>query len=343
MLSLFNLQRRVALASLLALALAAGCSSSIAPVSPAPTPAPPSISRSEARIRLQAGIVAVTGVEAAALLAAVAQSLERPVQHPHCSDGIQNTIKPTPDGVLETIDVFYDASCAHLLAHAVLNTLQFVPGRVTIATRFETQSIDGTPVASGKSISTTIFSQTGSQSMMKGFQRLGPGNRIETFGLTCTLKGAGGDCGFGAVTNAKAERASLGFTATIGGFAGARAGTGTIAIRSYRGSLGTLGLAAGSGNAWIVTGGTAVARQAGTYTQSAVTGSLRGRYSITLAQAGGPTVSIVSIARSGLTGSLAFPTSTSPAAALATDAAGSGAIDYAGRFDDPVRSFVIRG
>lgn len=315
--------------------LAAGCSApSTAPPAPAPLPI------AQVRERVQAGIVAATGIQGAVLLAAVTASLEPPVvtRIARCRDGVEKTVLPTPDGVLETLDVYYEPSCTHRFVHATLNTLQFVADRLVIAATFETRSIDGRPIGYGKSLSTTTFSAGGSSTTMTGALSATPkGAPIELFGLACRLKSRGA-CGLGAVANATPLNASFGFTATFDGFAGRLGGSGTIAVQSYAGGLHALRLAPGSGIRWIVKGGAALGTQTGSYRQSGVSKAFASSGSTSLRDAANVNVDLNDDARTGITGSV---TRDASIATFSTDATGAGRVAYASGSADRIDAFVI--
>lgn len=313
------------LALALSAALAVGCDAST-PVSPATE------SIVTARDRAQGGIVTAISIEDAALLAALAASLARLRVQPtaHCHNGTEKTIVATPDGRLETLDIFYKASCEERFLHATLRTLQFVPNRVVIAASYQTWTMGGVPASHGKTISTTVFSKHGSTSILRGAESIGSGGfSVMRFGLACN-EGATGICGFGVVTNASLLGISLGFTATARGLFGKNGGRGPVTVDTYAGKIGALTITQGSGSNWIVHGGSTESKQTGTYHLSAVTSALVAAGRVSLTDATQTSTVITQNTRTGL-----------KAPTFAIDATGNGNIRYANGLMEPITGFVI--
>jgi hypothetical protein len=327
----------------------AGCSSTLStPPQPPPTSSPAGLSVDTQRIEAQSGIAVAEALQVASLSTAVLEGLPLGgggLPTGKCVKGVKSTIQVlNPEQLQVTIDAFYDSACKTRFANASLKTTYFPTGNLEIAgtsiaydTRgravaYATLSTNGTAGPAG---ATTVTTGTLSQKR-SGTPQL-------TFGLSCTLA-LKNDCGFGAVVASISSTAqSLGVTATLDGFTGNGAASGTASIEAYSAAPGKLKLKQGSGNSWSVLGGKLLASPAGTFHENVNPTSLEATGNIALKDTkANANIALNFDTRTGISkGAIQTIAPPSPQSNFSTDATGSGAIAYSSGPGGLIRFFII--
>jgi hypothetical protein len=326
-----------------------GCSSTISSTPPPqPTSSPSGLSIETQRIEAQAGITVAEAIQIASLSTSVLEQLPLgggTLPSGACKNGVESTIKVlNPEQLQITIDAFYDSACKTRFAHASLKTTYFPSGTLIIdgtstayntrgrAVGFAAFTTNGTATPAGAQLTTTgTISQ----------KRNGPAQLA--FGLSCTLSSKN-DCGFGGVIASIPSTAqSLGVTATLDGFTGNGAASGTASLNAYAAAPGKLKLKQGSGNAWIVRGGKLLASPAGTFDENVNQKSLNATGKIDLKDAAANArVTLNFETRTGISkGEVQTIAPASPASSFSTDATGTGAIAYSSGPGARILFFIV--
>jgi hypothetical protein len=324
-----------------------GCTTALSSVTPTPTSSPSILSIETQRVEAQAGIAVAEGIQAASLFAAVLERLPLGgggLPNGECRNGVETTITVlNPEQLQVTIDAFYDASCKTRFVYASLKSTYFPSG---------TLIIDGTSTAyntRGRAVSYAAFTTNGTVSSAGANlvttgtvskARLGPPELA--FGLSCTLASTN-DCGFGGVIAAASPNQSLGVSATLDGFTGSGAASGTASVTAYTAATGKLKLKQGSGNAWNVTGGTPVASPAGTFEESVNSKALTTAGKLDLKDAvANARVTLNFATQTGISkGQIQSIAPASPYSSFSTNATGTGAIAYSAGPGERILFFVI--
>ena len=332
---------RIGLLSIPALALLAACSTANGQPTPQPvgSPLPLSVQRSQA----QAGIIAGKGIEAASLLVAALNTLRASggngYAKPTCKNGVERSVKITPDGAIVTIDVFYEPNCTHRFIHGVV-TVVVVGSTRRITGTVVTYTRQGRPLDYRTIAATTTSSATSTHVVVRGTVSTSPGGSpILDFGLTCTFSKAN-TCGFGGVAPAQTG-SSFGISALLDGFVASGTGNGQMNLDAYAGRK--LSIAPGSGNSWVVKGGSVVVRQAGAFAQTVHAASLNvsGALGLTDVRAGATAGEQFST-RKGITTGGVYRKSGIQDASYSTDAAGNGSIRYSNGSTGTIAFFLIQ-
>ncbi len=335
------------LALITAIALGA-CSSTLATPPPQPTSSPSGLPVETQRIEAQAGIVVAQGIQLASLLTAVLEQLPLgggTLPNGECKNGVETTIKVlNPEQLQVTIDAFYDPACKTRFAHASLKTTFFPSGTLVIDGTSTAYNTRGRAVGFAAFTTNGMVSSTGAHAVTTGTvsqKRNGPA--ALAFGLTCTLSSKN-DCGFGGVVaSIPSLSQSLGVTATLDGFTGNGAASGTASLNAYTAAPDKLKLKQGSGDSWIVRGGKLVASPTGTFEENVNQKSLNATGKIDLKDtAANARVTLNFDTRSGI--SKGEVQSIAPAAlesSFSTDATGTGAIAYSSGSAGRIVFFII--
>jgi hypothetical protein len=320
-----------------------GCSNTLSTPTPQPTSSPAGLSIETQRVEAQAGIAVAEALQVASLSTSVLEQLPLgggTLPNGKCKNGVETTINVLgPEQLQVTIDAFYDPACKTRFAHASLKTTYFPSGTLVI---------DGTSTAydtRGRAVGYEVFatngtvSSAGAQTVTTGtVSRTSTGPAQLTFGLTCTLSSKN-DCGFGAVI----ASTSLGVTATIDGFAGNGPASGTATVKAYTAASGKLKLKQGSGDSWIVGGGTLVASTTGTFDENVTQKSLNATGNIDLKDVvANARVTLDFGTRTGISkGQIQSIAPATPYSSFSADATGTGAIAYSSGPGDRIVSFII--
>jgi hypothetical protein len=312
-----------------------GCSSTLVTPPPQPTSSPSNLPIETQRIEAQAGIAVAQGLQLASLLTALLEQLPLGggvLPTGECKNGVETTIKVlNPEQLQVTIDAFYDQACKTRFAHASLKTTFFPSGNLIIDGTSTAYNTRGRAVGFGAFTTNGTVSSTGAQAVTTGTisqKRNGPAQLA--FGLTCTLASKN-DCGFGGViASIPSLSQSFGVTATLDGFTGSGAASGTASLNAYTAASGKLKLKQGSGNSWIVRGGKVAASPTGTFEENVHQKALNATGSIDLKDAGANAgVTLNFETRTGISkGEVQSIAPAELASSFSTDATGTGAIAY---------------
>jgi hypothetical protein len=326
-----------------------GCSSTLTTTpAPAPTLTPSGLSIETQRVEAQAGIAVAQGLQIASLLTAVLEQLPLgggTLPTGECKNGVETTIKVlNPEQLMVSIDTFYDPACKTRFVRASLKTTYFPSGTLIIdgtSTAYDTR---GSAVGYAAFTTNGMVSSTSAHAVTSGtVSRTPTGPALLAFGLTCTLSSKN-DCGFGGVVASVSSLSqSLGVTATLDGFTGNGAASGTASINAYVAAPGKLKLKQGSGDSWIVRGGTLVASPAGTFDENVNQKGLDATGKIDLKDAkANARVTLDFGTRTGI--SKGKVQSIAPVAlysSFSTDATGTGAIAYSSGPGGMIVFFII--
>ncbi|HTA40107.1 MAG TPA: hypothetical protein VK760_13570 [Candidatus Acidoferrales bacterium] len=333
----------VAIAFAAAIAIGGCSSATLSTAPPAPTSSPSTLSIETQRIEAQAGIAVAQGIQVASLFTAVLEQLPLgggTLPNGKCKNGVESTIQVlNPEQLQVTIDAFYDPACKTRFIHASVKTTYFPSGTLEIDGTSTAYNTRGRALTFATFTSNGMVASTGVQLTTNGTvskSRSGPAQL--SFGLTCTWSSQN-DCGFGGVIAASPDR-SLGVSATLDGFTGSGAASGTASVTAYAGKL---KLKQGSGNAWIVSGAKPVASPTGTFEENVDAKSLTttGKLNLTDAAANAR-VTLDFATRTGISnGKVQSVAPASPYSSFGTDATGTGAIAYSSGPGDRIVFFVI--
>jgi len=341
-------RRRLWLLALAATIGLGGCSSTLSSTPLEPTATPFGLSIETQRVEAQAGIAVAEGLQVASLLTAVLEQLPLGggrLPTGECKNGVETTIDVlNPEQLKVTIDAFYDSACKARFVHASLKTTFFPSGTLVIDGTSTTYNRRGRAIGYAAFITNGTVSSSSAHAVTTGTVSKTPaGPALLAFGLTCTLASKN-DCGFGGVIDSVSSLSkSLGVTAAIDGFTGSGAASGTASINAYAGAPSKLKLKQGSGDSWIVRGGTLVASPAGTFDEQVNQKSLNVSGKIDLKDAAANArVTLDFATRIGISkGEVRSIAPAALAASFSTDATGTGATTYSSGSGDRIVFFVI--
>jgi hypothetical protein len=330
-----------------AAATLASCTSggSVAPIPP-PTPAI-TLTVQQQAYEATAGMALTNGIRVASIFALLLHTgdARRPATAPVCENGVEQTLLYTPDGVEATVDVFYDPKCKHIFVASKLLAEIVPPSSVQLNGTATTYDTSGRPVAYATTEGTSKIAGSNSTTVLTGgvsASKTGPA--FLSFGLTCNVAQAASgpnSCGFGALSNLPAATSAFGVTSQIDGFVASGPGSGTVALSAYTGKPGSLTLKQGKGDGWIVSGGRAVVRQTGTFSETVDDSTYAVDVALSVKDKLHDANSSVRLGDEGMSGKVYQTSVGLTAASFRTTPLGSGSIDYSNGTTGKIVFFIV--
>lgn len=331
-----SIRRCIALA---AAVVVAGCSSGGGNGSP-PEPGPPvtvTLTNAQQAYEADASMSATNAIRLASLFAALfniktGEPLARPDTQLHCKHGVEtSTTFPTPENIDVIVNLFYDPACKKPFVKSKFFAFVHLPNAVTVTGTQTTYALDGTAVAYGKISGTAHPNSTGNTAVFTGtLSRSQGGAPLMSFGLSCSVSSTGkNNCGFGAVNDLISRDKDLGVTSSLENFVGSGTSKdGTTALHAYAGKPGRLRLRQGPGLSWVVSGGSVVASEAGTFDEAVNARTFAIDLDLSLVDGSIDAGSTAKLDRNGIAGTVLQKTNALQAATFSTVPAGTGAIHY---------------
>ena len=246
-----------------------------------------------------------------------------------CVNGVESRVTfPTPENIDVIRNVFYDKLCKHPLEKARLKAFIIQP-KIQLTGKLIGYAPSGKAVAYGNIAGLSIAQPPGTKTTLTGTISLSPSAPpVMAFGLTCTINVPPVNaCTFGALTSVVSATQELGFSSNMSGFVGTGdTNAGKVTAVAFAGAPNSLKLSH-KGGAWIVTGGTKVAQQRGTFSES-IPKSLRDKIFLNLKDSLNGAFSTTLQGEPGVTGFVNQTSSKALAASFDTSPAGFGTIRY---------------
>ncbi len=338
---------RQALAAAAIAATLAACTSASSGVTPAPVPAV-TLTKQQQAYEADAAMTATNGIRLASLFAAIFKlqisgaAARAAAAKPVCKDGVEQSVTfPTPENIVVTIDLFYDPACRTPFVKSKFTAFVHLPSTVQLTGTQTTYDPNGKAVAYGNVSGTSHVNGSASRTVLSGNLRSTPsGPDLLAFGLTCDLGGGANECGFGAVNGLAVQGTDLGFEFSLDGFVGSGAGSGHVALKAVAGKPGSLSLKKGFGHTWIVTGGSNVVDEGGTY-QERVHPNYAIDVQVSLADTAADAASGIGLTSKGMSGSVVQSSIARTAATFHTAPDGSGSIAYSDGTTGRIVLFIV--